>query len=339
MSDTDLLTEQERELVKRTRWIWRIWIGVFLLLGAVFVYFGMQAYTDVRIKDWLSVLGEILLGASLTAILFSSMNEIQMLTFVRAAVDPALRKILKPIAADMELRAIRDYRWDCYVEPAAAKFGPTFVLQTIRLTYRLNNLPREIRCVSGHSKADFAFQQFYNDRRYFFRWNLDAGERILDAADDDVFCVKCISVDGDNLEIPAKRKREIPGGSAYEYSAKVPSNRVGKTATIAITFHVVKWVGTDKRIDFNSRFFSPCMDSEFRIHVSPHLRASRIECSPNVTSLDPAAEPVVGELFSPAASCKGAFVFLRFPVQTGTAVHFIVTREANASSVREESGS
>ncbi len=274
------------------------------------------------VVNGLEALGTTLVSAALVSFVFGAITIRETTLQVGQAVSTAMQDTLQPLREAMLAEALSLYRWDCFIDcPADDDPLPAYAHQLLRISYRIPEVPRELRLICIASFSDTTLKPFVDDARYLFRWLVDEG---LDPAEHHIFRVAGVRVDGQLLQRGKERRFENQGNLAVEHHYAVPSElRTLGSHAIDFAVAVRKYVGDDRRVRIQTQLFRAVTDAEFRLTVGPHLRPLTLAVQVSeVSPLGPGHPISCGSTYAdPYGQVAGQALF-HFPLQSGSNVAF-----------------
>lgn len=198
-------------------------------------------------------------------------------------------------------------------------------MQALRISYRVSELPREVRFVCIATLSDEPLTEIADDARYLFRWLVDEG---LDPADEAVFRVGMVRVDGRPLKRATLRKTTIGGCPAAEYRYGLTAEQRGLGSHhVEFSVTVRKYLGEDRHIRLQAQLFRPVTDAEYRLTVGPGIGAKSIDTQiSTVSRLGPVDQFGCGPTFPGVFGHVAAHAIFTTPLQAGSNVAFILDR-------------
>ena len=251
---------------------------------------------------------------------------------VDSAVLRGLQDVLEPLRDPVFAGCLMAYRWDCYLAcPYPDDTCPGYAYQNMRISYRVDTLPNELRLVCVASRDTRALEGFTADD-YILRWLVDD---TLDPTDPMVFRVGEVQVDNQDLHPhTASGTLEVPGGRARVLTYPVP-RRARQTTGHTVQFQVLarKYIGDETRLRIQAQLFRSVTDAEYRLTIDPSLRVGRLwPSAAEVSAIGVARAGSIEPTFAPPFDKHAAIVHLPFPLQPGSTIAFLIDRVPDRES-------
>lgn len=300
--------------------------AVSLILGMVAVIGAAATSEQPILATTLNLVGGAFVSASVVTLILGAMTAREASAQVDSAVLRGLQDVLTPIRDPLYGSALAAYRYDCHLLcPAPGDSEPDYLYQSIRISYRVEELPAALRVVCAASRDDRALEGLEAED-YILRWMVDDN---LDVGDGRIFSFGGIRIDGIEVTSGNVEFRPIAGGRARIERFPVPRALRGTVGhTVEFSFTARKYVGSDRRIRIQAQLFRHVTDAEYRLTVDPALRLSRLHVSASeVSALGVAQGASVRALYPEPFDRHAAIAQLPFPLQPGSTIAFQLDRE------------
>ena len=320
------MSSRQRSLIEEVRRTVRVYNALVLVVGMVVLVVAARLSQESMLVKGLEALGTTLVSAALVSFVFGAITIRDTTLQVGQVVSSAMQDTLQPFRESLFAEALSAYRWDCYLDAAPPGDPlPAYAHQMLRISYRLPDVPRELRLVCLASFTDEVLEPFAEDTRYVFRWLIDEG---LDPGEPHVFRVAEVRVDGHLLPPPRQRRFETRGKLAVEYRYPVPPERrtIGSHA-LNFSAAVRKYVDSDRRVRVQAQLFRPVTDAEFRLSIGPRLNAHALTVQVSeISPLGPGYPIGSGCTYPDPYGQVAGQALLHFPLQAGSSVAFNIDR-------------
>jgi DNA-binding SARP family transcriptional activator len=217
------------------------------------------------------------------------------------------------------------FRWDAYLRPPDREDPhPDFAIESIRIAFRAARLPDRLRVTCRSAESEDPLASITAAAGDWFRWTVDPG---LDPADDRVFAVDALLVDG--VSIPCAATEPVSGADGVAHVFEMPGGDELGLHSVDLLARSRVFVGSDLRIRSQAVTHRPVTDAEFRLTVSETLPVRTISVgTAQVTPLAGEGTPICGPLFAPVGGAGGALARFCYPLQQGSGVTFEIVRDS-----------
>jgi hypothetical protein len=246
---------------------------------------------------------------------------------VDSALLRGLQEVLEPIRDPVFAGSLVAYRWDCYLAcPPGNDPFPDYAYQCMRISYRVDSLPNELRLMCAASRDDRALEEFKADD-YVLRWLVDDD---LDPLDATTFTVGLVRIDGEtlNARTGSHGTVAVAGGRAVVLNYPVPRWARQTTGhTVQCQVRTRKYVGNETRIRIQAQLFRSVTDAEYRLAIDPGLNVTRLwPIASEVSAIGVAQGGSIESTFPGPFDTRSAIIHLPFPLQPGSTIAFLLDR-------------
>jgi DNA-binding SARP family transcriptional activator len=228
--------------------------------------------------------------------------------------------------------ALLGFRWDGHLcRPPINDPHDDFAVLHTRIAFSAPALPETIRLGCVAADATWIRHEAGTCPGFLLRAHVDAE---LDPADERVFAVDEVLLDGEPLERDAVEPLEAGAGRGVSHVFIPPASAAG-LRTLDLLARTRVYVGSDRRVPVTAVLPHAVNEAEFRLTVDNDLRVRRISVGTSqVTAIGRPGAEVCGKLVGAGSSISGAIARFAFPLREGSAVHFAIERDAAPTATR-----
>jgi hypothetical protein len=310
-----------------------LYSSIVFILGVILYGFGLffqmtnktnsVNLSSVILKD----IGLVMFGASVVTMLFGWITKEESITTLSYFINNALEKALQPTVNFLNQKAIKNFRWDCWLCEAdhaiQNKYEGNYWHQNTSVSYKSEDLYEDVRVIFAIGNKDGVLKDFFNDERYVVKYKIECKNQELNVMDDNVCMVNSIKINNEELKLKTKKEFIVNGCQAKEYTYKVPPNYKEVPVTLLINYSILKWVPGDKRIYISKQVFDTTEEPEFRIQVSESLDIKNIvPDTTEISSLSAKPTYICINSKNPKGNDIGSCVISRCSMLEGSAIRF-----------------